>query len=108
MKTSLVVIRITFEGNINQSSVGNPFAQQSFKSNENCWANKIFGTETGQLNEYWQEVSNGKFMLYPARETYGTANDGTDTCLLCTATMANCAECSDADTCIKCDTTYKI
>ena len=30
LKTSLVVIRITFEGNINQSSVGNPFAQQSF------------------------------------------------------------------------------
>ena len=76
LKTSLVVIRITFEGNINQSSVGNPFAQQSFKSNENCWANKIFGTGTGQLNEYWQEVSNGKFMLYPASETYGTANDG--------------------------------
>ncbi len=76
LKTSLVVIRITFEGNINQSSVGNPFAQQSFKSNENCWANKIFGTGTGQLNEYWQEVSNGKFMLYPASETYGTENDG--------------------------------
>ena len=76
LKTNLLIIRITFQGNINQTSIGDPFAQQSFKSNANCWANKIFGTGTGELNEYWQEVSDGKFMLYPATETYGTANDG--------------------------------
>ncbi len=76
LKVNMVIIQVTFEGSINQSSYGDPFAHQSFKSSANCWANKIFGTGTGQLNEYWQEVSYGKFMVYPAEETYGTANDG--------------------------------
>lgn len=76
LKVNLVIIQITFEGSINQESYGDPFAQQSFKSETSCWANKIFGTGSGQLNEYWQEVSYGKFMVYPAEETHGTANDG--------------------------------
>ena len=76
LKTNLVIIQITFEGNINQTSYGDPFAQQSFKSATNCWANKSFGASSGQLNEYWQEVSDSKFMLYPATESHGTANDG--------------------------------
>jgi M6 family metalloprotease-like protein len=72
----MVIIQITFEGSTNQTSYGDPFAQQSFKSGTSCWANKIFGTGSGQLNEYWQEVSYGKFLVYPAEETHGTANDG--------------------------------
>jgi len=76
LKLNMVIIQITFEGSINQKSYGDPFAQQSFKSGTSCWANKIFGTGSGQLNEYWQEVSYGKFMVYPAEETHGTANDG--------------------------------
>jgi len=76
LKLNLVIIQITFEGSTNQTSYGDPFAQQSFKSGTSCWANKIFGTGSGQLNEYWQEVSYGKFMVYPAEETRGTANDG--------------------------------
>ena len=76
LKINLVIIQITFEGSINQESFGDPFAQQSFKSDTSCWANKIFGTNSGQLNEFWQEVSYGKFMLYPAEETHGTTNDG--------------------------------
>ena len=76
LKVNMVIIQITFEGSITQPSFGDPFAQQSFKSNTNCWANKIFDNGSGQLNEYWQEVSYGKFMLYPAEETHGTANDG--------------------------------
>ena len=61
LMVNLVIIQITFEGNTNQKSYGDPFAQQSFKSATSCWANKIFGTGTGQLNEYWQEVSYGNF-----------------------------------------------
>jgi len=76
LKVNMVIIQVTFEGSIIQKSYGDPFAQQSFKSATNCWANKIFGTAAGQLNEYWQEVSYGKFMVYPAEETHGTANDG--------------------------------
>ena len=76
LKLNMVIIQITFEGSINQKSYGDPFAQQSFKSGTSCWANKIFGTGSGQLNEYWQEVSYGKFLVYPAEETHGTANDG--------------------------------
>ncbi|SVC95865.1 uncharacterized protein METZ01_LOCUS348719, partial [marine metagenome] len=76
LMVNLVIIQITFEGNTNQKSYGDPFAQQSFKSATSCWANKIFGTGTGQLNEYWQEVSYGKFMVFPAGENHGTANDG--------------------------------
>lgn len=76
LMVNLVIIQITFEGNANQKSYGDPFAQQSFKSATSCWANKIFGTGTGQLNEYWQEVSYGKFMVFPAGENHGTANDG--------------------------------
>ena len=76
LKVNMVIIQITFEGSTTQPSFGDPFAQQSFKSNTNCWANKIFDNGSGQLNEYWQEVSYGKFMLYPAEETHGTINDG--------------------------------
>ena len=76
LKVNMVIIQITFEGSTTQPSFGDPFAQQSFKSNTNCWANKIFDNGSGQLNEYWQEVSSGKFMLYPAEETHGTVNDG--------------------------------
>ncbi len=76
LKLNMVIIQITFEGSTNQTSYGDPFAQQSFKSGTSCWANKIFGTGSGQLNEYWQEVSYGKFLVYPAEETHGTANDG--------------------------------
>ena len=76
LMVNLVIIQITFEGSTNQKSFGDPFAQQSFKSATSCWANKIFSSGIGQLNEYWQEVSYGKFMVYPAGETHGTANDG--------------------------------
>ena len=76
LKLNMVIIQITFEGSTNQTSYGDPFAQQSFKSGTSCWANKIFGTGSGQLNEYWQEVSYGKFLVYPAEENHGTANDG--------------------------------
>ncbi len=51
LKVNMLIIQVTFEGSINQSSYGDPFAHQSFKSSANCWANKIFGTGTGQLNE---------------------------------------------------------
>ena len=71
LKINLVIIQITFEGSVNQQSYGDPFGQQSFKSETSCWANKIFGNNSGQLNEFWQEVSYGKFMIYPAEETQG-------------------------------------
>ena len=54
LKINLVIIQITFDGSINQESYGDPFVHQSFKSETSCWANKIFGSNSGQLNEFWQ------------------------------------------------------
>jgi M6 family metalloprotease-like protein len=40
------------------------------------WADLIFGINQAQGNHYWAEVSGGQFQLKPARETFGSINNG--------------------------------
>ena len=56
------------------------YANQQFVNDETTWANKIFGTQTSQLNDYMNEVSNGQFQYTPVAEG-GGANDGVVTVL---------------------------
>ncbi len=58
----LVIIRIEF----------NDF---QFESSAFVWSQKIFGTDEGELNHYYNEISYGKFQFEPAIETDGE-NDG--------------------------------
>ena len=77
-KVNLLIVRIQFKGAPfeNNGFIGDPFAYNYFQSNECIWANKIFGTNPGELNHYYQETSQSKFQLLPATETYGEVNDG--------------------------------
>jgi M6 family metalloprotease-like protein len=67
----LLLVRVTFSSDATYNS---------FQSNANVWAGKIFGLVPGQLNDYWSEVSSGQFQLTPAEETDendgGSVNDG--------------------------------
>lgn len=68
----LLVVRINFEGDPNDSSYsGNPYTYTNFNSDNCTWAKKIFYNSTeGQLNHYFNSVSNNKFHLVPAKETH--------------------------------------
>ena len=48
----------------------------AFQSNEASWANKIFGSSDGQLNDWFAENSNDGFLVTEATETSGTSNNG--------------------------------
>ena len=52
------------------------FTDYTFTSSEATWASKIFGTGTGQLNEYFSEISGGTFQFTPVNENDGIANNG--------------------------------
>ena len=52
------------------------FDDYSFRSSENTWHSKIFGSSEGELNHYYNEISYGKFGFVEANETEGTVNDG--------------------------------
>ena len=43
---------------------------------EKQWSDRLFGTWNHQLNNYYKEVSASRFMFKPAKESYGTMNDG--------------------------------
>lgn len=58
----LVIIRIEFD-------------DYQFESSAFVWSQKIFGTNEGELNHYYNEISYGKFQFEPAIETDGD-NDG--------------------------------
>jgi len=58
------------------------FTDATFVSSETTWATKIFGTGTGQLNEYMSEISDGSYQFVAANETDGTVNDGIVTATL--------------------------
>jgi len=45
-------------------------------SSDSTWSSKVFGTYEGQLNHYFDEVSNSKFQFSRANESAGTYNDG--------------------------------
>jgi len=70
--TPLLVVRIQF-------------SDATFVSSEATWASKIFGTGTGQMNEYFSEISNGSFQFVAANETDGVSNNGVVTATLGTA-----------------------
>lgn len=59
----LLVVRIEF----------NDF---QFINSASQWSRKIFGNQHGQLNEYYNEVSYGKFKFKRASEYEGVSNDG--------------------------------
>ncbi|MDQ1326638.1 MAG: hypothetical protein QG564_1763, partial [Campylobacterota bacterium] len=58
----LVIIRIEFN-------------DYEFKSSASEWSQKIFGSNEGELNDYYHEISYGKFEFQAALETDGN-NDG--------------------------------
>jgi len=62
-KLPLVVIRVEF----------NDF---KFTNNAKTWSDKIFGTNEGQLNHFYKEISYGKLQFEKVTETQGTKNDG--------------------------------
>ena len=60
---SMVVIRMEFD-------------DYPLLDDDTAWSNKIFGYNFSQANNYFYEVSNGKFRLVKAKENYGIQNDG--------------------------------
>ncbi|MDF1881562.1 M6 family metalloprotease domain-containing protein [Sulfurimonas sp. MAG313] len=52
------------------------FTDYSFNSSTQVWNQKLFGTQTGELNNYFLEISQNTFMFEAAKETEGTTNDG--------------------------------
>ncbi len=63
-KLPLVIIRIEFND------------ENKFHSDASIWSNKIFGTQEGGLNDYYNEISYGKLQFEKAKESEGTVNDG--------------------------------
>jgi len=52
------------------------YSNATFQSNEGTWADKIFGTGNGQLNEFLDETTYGKYQFTPVNESSGTSNNG--------------------------------
>lgn len=52
------------------------FNDQHLRSPVSAWHQKIFGNAAGQMNYFWNTLSEGRFRFTPATETQGTANDG--------------------------------
>lgn len=52
------------------------FTDINMKYSENAWNNAFFGTTGSTVNNYYKEVSGGRFYFSPAQESYGTSNDG--------------------------------
>jgi len=52
------------------------FNDYSIVDSDLNWNEKIFGGLYGQINHYYKEVSNGRFLLQEANETKSTINDG--------------------------------
>lgn len=52
------------------------FTNFSVRYSETEWNNKFFGSDGSTVNNYYKEVSGGRFYFTPAGENYGTGNDG--------------------------------
>ena len=52
------------------------FNDTTFTSSTLTWQEKIFGSAVGQLNHYYLEVSQNKFLFIPANEGESSVNDG--------------------------------
>jgi M6 family metalloprotease-like protein len=73
----------------------------AFQSNEAAWANKIFGSSDGQLNDWYAENSNDGFIVTKAAETSGTSNNGVVTATIDMAHPGDSAWNSNNDAVIK-------
>ena len=62
-KLPLVIIQIEFN-------------DYQLHSNSSVWSKKIFGTDEGELNHYYNEISYGRLQFEKAKESQGVANDG--------------------------------
>ena len=51
------------------------FSDQIFESSEASWQQKLFGTQTGQLNDYYREISHNQFEFAPVDDA-GNVIDG--------------------------------
>jgi M6 family metalloprotease-like protein len=56
--------------------IGVSFTDYTIQDSDDNWNQKIFGSDNGNLNHYFNEISYGEFTLLEADETYGTLNDG--------------------------------
>ena len=50
------------------------FNDYQFESSATVWAEKVFGSNDGQLNHYFNEVSYGSFQINPIPETDGSSD----------------------------------
>ncbi|MDA3946803.1 MAG: M6 family metalloprotease domain-containing protein [Helicobacteraceae bacterium] len=50
------------------------FQDQSFVSLQSTWQQKLFGTNTGELNDYYQEISHGQFEFVPVADAGNVTN----------------------------------
>jgi len=57
------------------------YTNYKFNSSESVWSMKVFGTRHGELNDYYNEISYGKFRFTKAKENYGS-DDGVITVTL--------------------------
>lgn len=46
------------------------------KNSDSKWSNTFFGESGSTVNNYYKEVSGGRFSFTPAKESYGSKNDG--------------------------------
>ncbi|MBI1890613.1 MAG: M6 family metalloprotease domain-containing protein [Burkholderiales bacterium] len=52
------------------------YTDDKIQSADSTWQQKVFGASAGTVNDYYREVSGGRFKYTPVSETQGTANDG--------------------------------
>jgi len=52
------------------------YADATFQSSETTWADKMFGTSDGQMNDYLNETTYGNYQFTPVAETSGCTDDG--------------------------------
>ena len=58
------------------------YSNYKFNSSESVWSQKIFGTNHGELNDYYNEISYGKFRFSKVRDSQGSHHDGVVTVTL--------------------------
>jgi len=64
--------------NNNMMIVRVAFTNESFVEDEARWQQKIFGTEQGELNHYYDEISSGQFQFIPVNDA-GLVHNGVTT-----------------------------
>ena len=52
------------------------YDNQEIRSSQTTWAQKVFGDNQGELNNYYKEISHDRFYFTPVNESYDTQDDG--------------------------------